>query len=46
MHINSCYISSNSNQTPTVVDWGKNNLICYGAKNSVLIYDPVVGIMK
>lgn len=45
MHIENCYISSNSNQTPTVLDWGKNNLICYGSKNSVLIYDPKVHLI-
>lgn len=43
MRIETCYISSNINQTPTVVDWGKNNLVCYGAKNSILIFDPEYG---
>ncbi|CAG9826810.1 unnamed protein product [Diabrotica balteata] len=37
------YTSSNSNQVPTVVDWGKNDLICYGSCNSVLVYDPNYG---
>ncbi|KAF5303387.1 hypothetical protein FQA39_LY09978 [Lamprigera yunnana] len=38
-----CYTSCASNQTPTVVNWGKNNLICYGSCNSVRIYDPAYG---
>ncbi|CAG9817395.1 unnamed protein product [Phaedon cochleariae] len=43
MKIENCYISSNCNQTPTIAHWGKNNLICYGSCNSVLIYNPDYG---
>ncbi|CAG9860297.1 unnamed protein product [Phyllotreta striolata] len=43
MNLETCYISSNSNQVPTTVDWAKNNLICYGSCNSVMIYDPDYG---
>ncbi|KAJ8913600.1 hypothetical protein NQ315_013422 [Exocentrus adspersus] len=43
MSFENCYVSTNSNQTPNVVHWGRNNLICYGSCNSVLIYDPNVG---
>lgn len=44
MKLTTCYTSSNSNQVPTVVDWGKNDLICYGSCNSVFIYDSNVSI--
>lgn len=37
------YISTNCNHTPTIVDWGINNLICYGSSNAVYIYDPNIG---
>ena len=37
------YISSACNRTPHSADWGRNNLICYAASNSVAIYDPEVG---
>ncbi|XP_023017207.1 elongator complex protein 2 [Leptinotarsa decemlineata] len=43
MKITNCYTSCNSNQTPTIAHWGRNNLICYGACNSVIIYDPDYG---
>ncbi|CAH1104108.1 unnamed protein product [Psylliodes chrysocephalus] len=43
MKLTTCYTSSNSNQVPTVVDWGKNDLICYGSCNSVFIYDSNYG---
>ncbi|KAJ8932764.1 hypothetical protein NQ314_014466 [Rhamnusium bicolor] len=43
MKFENCYISSNCNQTPGVVDWGKNNIICYGSCNSIMIYDPNIG---
>ena len=36
------YVSCNCNQTPTAAHWGQNNLVCYAACNSVLIYDPKV----
>lgn len=42
MVFNYCYVSSACNPIPTIADWGKNNLICYGACNSVLIYDLTV----
>ncbi|KAK5645145.1 hypothetical protein RI129_006445 [Pyrocoelia pectoralis] len=35
-----CYTSCSSNQTPTSVNWGKNNLICFASCNSIRIYDP------
>lgn len=34
------YISVSCNRTPGCLDWGKNNKICYGACNSVVICDP------
>ncbi|PSN31401.1 hypothetical protein C0J52_24316 [Blattella germanica] len=34
------YVSSACNRTPHSADWGRNNLICYAASNSVLLYDP------
>jgi len=37
------YVSSACNRTPHSADWGTNKLICYGACNSVALYDPKVG---
>lgn len=37
-----CYISIACNSFPHCLDWGNNNLICYGACNGVAIYDPKV----
>ncbi|KAJ8670859.1 hypothetical protein QAD02_002118 [Eretmocerus hayati] len=37
------YISSACNKMPHVVDWGRNNLICYAANNAIAIYDPLSG---
>ncbi|PNF19334.1 putative elongator complex protein 2 [Cryptotermes secundus] len=34
------YVSTACNRTPHSVDWGRNKLVCYGASNSVAIYDP------
>ncbi|GFG28391.1 hypothetical protein Cfor_06228 [Coptotermes formosanus] len=34
------YVSSACNRTPHSADWGANKLICYGAFNSVALYDP------
>ncbi|KAE8742733.1 hypothetical protein FOCC_FOCC011764 [Frankliniella occidentalis] len=34
------YISTACNRTPGSLSWGKNDLICFGACNSVAIYDP------
>ncbi|XP_034242074.1 probable elongator complex protein 2 [Thrips palmi] len=34
------YISTACNRTPGSLSWGGNNLICFGACNSVAIYDP------
>ncbi|KAJ1526983.1 hypothetical protein ONE63_008528 [Megalurothrips usitatus] len=34
------YISTACNRTPGCLSWGENNLICFGACNSVAIYDP------
>lgn len=44
MEHETCYVSCSCNQTPTSAHWGDNNLICYGACNAVLIYDPKVGL--
>ncbi|KAL1138243.1 hypothetical protein AAG570_009932 [Ranatra chinensis] len=38
-----CYISCGCNRTPHCLDWGENNLICYGACHSIAIYDPKEG---
>uniref|UniRef100_A0A1Y1LNG0 Elongator complex protein 2 n=2 Tax=Photinus pyralis TaxID=7054 RepID=A0A1Y1LNG0_PHOPY len=40
MSVEVCYTSCSSNQTPTCVNWGKNNLICFASCNSIRIYDP------
>lgn len=34
------YISCACNRLPHVADWGRNNLLCYGANNAVAIYNP------
>ncbi|GAB6021680.1 Elongator subunit elp2 [Chamberlinius hualienensis] len=36
-----CYTSVGCNLIPHTLDWGINNLICFGACNSVAIYDPM-----
>lgn len=33
------YISCGCNRLPNCLDWGKNNLVCYGSNNSVVVYD-------
>ncbi|KAK9501757.1 hypothetical protein O3M35_012428 [Rhynocoris fuscipes] len=38
--VETCYISSGCNRTPHCMDWGVNNLICYGSRNAVNIYIP------
>uniref|UniRef100_T1HB76 Elongator complex protein 2 n=1 Tax=Rhodnius prolixus TaxID=13249 RepID=T1HB76_RHOPR len=38
--LETCYISSGCNRTPLSVDWGENNLVCYGSRNAVMIYKP------
>ncbi|XP_058798401.1 elongator complex protein 2 [Phymastichus coffea] len=38
--IKTSYISCACNRLPHVVDWGRNNLVCYGANNSIAIYNP------
>lgn len=43
MEFKNVYVSSNCNQTPTAADCNQNNIIAYGACNSVLIYDPQFG---
>ena len=40
--IDTCYISSGCNRTPHCLDWGQNNLICYGSCRAVAIYRPEV----
>lgn len=40
MAVRTCYISRGCNRVPHCLDWGKNNLICYGACHSVALYDP------
>ncbi|CAH0555749.1 unnamed protein product [Brassicogethes aeneus] len=34
------YVSTNCNQTPEAADWGKNNLICYAASDTVIVFNP------
>ncbi|XP_044731551.1 probable elongator complex protein 2 [Chrysoperla carnea] len=38
--VKTIYTSCGSNKTPNVLDWGTNNLICYGAANAICIWDP------
>lgn len=35
------YTSSACNRCPEIVDWNNDGLICFGACNSVVIYDTV-----
>ncbi|CAH1403689.1 unnamed protein product [Nezara viridula] len=34
------YISSGCNKSPQILDWGENNLICFGVCNAIAVYDP------
>ncbi|XP_012259817.2 elongator complex protein 2 [Athalia rosae] len=34
------YISCACNRTPNSADWGRNGLVCYGARNAVAVYNP------
>ncbi|XP_028155974.1 probable elongator complex protein 2 [Ostrinia furnacalis] len=34
------YTSVACNRTPEIVDWNSNGVICYGASNAVVIYNP------
>ncbi|XP_060597873.1 elongator complex protein 2-like [Ruditapes philippinarum] len=40
--IEACYISSGCNRTPHSADWGRNNVICYGSSNAIVLYQPEV----
>lgn len=40
--VNCRYVSCACNCVPNSADWGNNGLICYGACNSVAIYNPEV----
>lgn len=42
MAVHTCYISRGCNRVPHCLDWGRNNLICYGSCHSVAIYDPTI----
>ncbi|CAO1304756.1 unnamed protein product [Diamesa tonsa] len=42
MIVNNLYTSVGANRTPTSVNWGNNDLICFGACNSVAILNPTV----
>lgn len=35
------YTSVGCNRTPEIIDWNGQGLICFGATNSVVIYDTV-----
>ncbi|XP_014288786.1 elongator complex protein 2 [Halyomorpha halys] len=39
--ITASYISSGCNKSPQILDWGENNLICFGVCNAVAVYDPL-----
>lgn len=38
--MSTAYISCACNRAPHSADWGKNNLVCYGARNAIALYDP------
>ncbi|KAG5678159.1 hypothetical protein PVAND_007854 [Polypedilum vanderplanki] len=40
MKINNVYTSIAVNRTPSSLDWGTNNLICYAASNAIAILNP------
>lgn len=42
MIVENIYTSVSANRTPSVLDWGQNRLICYGAANAVVILNPEV----
>ena len=46
MIVNNLYTSVGANRTPTSVNWGNNDLICFGACNSVAILNPTVSVLK
>ena len=39
--ITASYIGCGCNKSPLILDWGENNLICFGVSNAVAIYDPL-----
>lgn len=46
MIVNNLYTSVGVNRTPTSVSWGNNDLICFGACNSVAILNPKVSAIQ
>lgn len=42
MAVNVAYTSCACNRSPQTVDWGRNNIIAYGACNAVVLYDPQI----
>lgn len=36
------YTSVGCNRTPEIIDWNGEGLICFGAADSVVIYDTVM----
>ncbi|KAH3719324.1 hypothetical protein DPMN_062155 [Dreissena polymorpha] len=40
--MNTCYISSGCNKSPHCADWGRNNLLCYGSCQAVVVCKPEV----
>lgn len=42
MKVNNIYTSIACNRTPESADWGNDNLIIFGACNSVAVFDPNV----
>ncbi|KAL0111799.1 hypothetical protein PUN28_013171 [Cardiocondyla obscurior] len=36
----SCYIGCSCNRVPYCADWGINNLLCFGTRNAVAVYEP------
>lgn len=42
MKIENIYTSIGCNRTAESTDWGENNLILFGACNSVAVFDPNV----
>lgn len=41
--VETAYTSAGCNRTPHALDWGNNNLACFAASRSVVVYDPKVG---
>lgn len=39
--VSQVYTSVGCNRTPEIIDWNNDGIICFGAKNAVVIYDTV-----